>query len=64
MNSRIPKVFPEALAGFSGCSHYFRHFLFVPTLDIDEDQIRFDKQFMQKTTKFQKFTDLFLATVK
>ena len=37
--------------------------LFVNPLDLDEDQIPFYDQFIQKNMKFQKVHILFLATV-
>ena len=43
--------------------YYFRHIIFVNTLDFDEDQITFYDKFIQKTMKFQKVHMLFLATV-
>ena len=43
--------------------YYFRHILFVNTLDLDEDQITLYDTFSQKTMKFRKVNIIFLATV-
>ena len=43
--------------------YYFRHLIFVNTLDLNEDQITFYDKCIQKTIKFQKLHVLFLATV-
>ena len=43
--------------------YYFRHIIFVNTLNLDEDQITFHDKFIQKTMKFQKVHILYLATV-
>ena len=44
--------------------YYFRHIMFVNTLDLDEDQITFYDKFIKKTMKFKKVHIHFLATVE
>ena len=43
--------------------YYFRHIIFVNTLDLDEHHITFYDRFIQKTMKLQKVYILFLDTV-
>lgn len=43
--------------------YYFRHIIFVNTIDFDEDQITFYDKSMQKTMKFQKVHIPLLASM-